>query len=213
MAWNPFASRTEVRREVPSSDGAAAVYARTWSAREQLTYEDSLTQRFIDMQSLTSDAASTGGTPTDASAARSIRIATMRLVATTLTLTRAEGFPDAPPKPKTDPETGEALLDGEGNPIPDGPPEPFDPSNERHLLALDGNVYRELVAIATDVQPLPGLGGDKAAAAPSGEAGGEPEDDDDASDDLTDPFPTPSTPPVESAPAKRRRSQASTPAS
>lgn len=179
MGWNPLASTEAHPHPVPSSDGEAVVYARQWSGRERLAYEDQLTARFLDMAQLGDDE---DDEPSDADAAKAVRIATMRLVATSLTLVRAEGFPPVP------------TEDGAGV-------EDFDPTDERHLLALTESVYGELVAIALAVQPLPGMGAatstpTTAAETATGEAGD--------ADEADDPSPTPPTPPAARGAARRR---------
>lgn len=178
MAWDPFASRALVTRELKVSDGQARASFRAWSAREKLAYEDGLTVRLMD---------------SDRNGDDTVRIGTMRLLALALTIQSVEGFPDEITVEQV--EKGKTVLVRER----------FDPRNEDHLLALDEATYDELVEIALDVQPLPGMGKGAGDEVEEALRSGMLADTDGEEDGVEgpDPSPTPSTPP--GATAKPRR--------
>lgn len=120
MVWDPRAI-VETVHEMDGSDGQARVWARPWTGAERLRYEDALAIRIATV---------------DGDGDDTVRLGTMRLIGTALTLTRAEGFPD--------------VVES------DGDARPFDPRSETDLTALRQDVYAELVAFAQTVQPLPG---------------------------------------------------------
>lgn len=124
MEWNPLAEAEVVWRDVPSSRGAAKIAGRRWSGRERMAYEDAMTTAGIVVDAPAGDVTVDEDRTT-------VRMGELRLVAATLTLVDAAGFPE---------------IDGE----------PFDPSKRDHLLAVTGRVLAEILTIAGEIQPLPG---------------------------------------------------------
>lgn len=93
--WNPIASRDPVVVPVPSSEGAATVTLRPWTARERLAYEDAMLVRAYTKTEEDTD---------------TVRLGMLRLLHLSLTIVGSSGFPDGFDVSGTDPRTREASL-------------------------------------------------------------------------------------------------------
>lgn len=124
--WNPLATIEPETRPLKRSGGRISVTYRRWTGRERLAFEDILTQRMM-----TKDEA--GGD--------TIKIGTLRLYASTLTIQGSTGFETFGAR--------EGFLSGTPKEIEDD------------LLSItDEKLRNEIVETAREIQPLPKIGDD-----------------------------------------------------
>lgn len=159
----------------------ASITCTPWDARARLRYSDLTSADVYDRDPITGQSY--------------IRMATVTLLAVSVTVTAAEGFPPVTVKRGT----------------PDEAVETFDPTRVDHLLALPADVLAEVRRHALDVQPLPTARRAEPALAEPTLADPQEEGDEDE-----DPTPTPSTPRAPSSASRsdkapgRKRSATST---
>jgi hypothetical protein len=159
--WNPLEELRPITLPLAVSRGRASVTFRKWSGRERLAYEDALTQRMLVRRA---GAAAGSGEDDEDDDDRTVAIGTLRLFAASLTVRGSSGFPNV----------RDGFLSGTREDV------------ETDLLAItDDDTYREILELATKIQPLP--------------SAGKSDDKSDAEtkrDDDGDPSPGSSTPPA-----------------
>lgn len=165
--WNPLATVEPVTLPLDVAgvldDGSprATITLARWSGRQRLAYEDAITSRML--------------TTDERDGSDTVKIGTLRLFATSLTVVGCSGFPSR----------------ADGSPLFTARPGmDLRSAVEADLLALDGATFAEIRDKAMKVQPLPS----------SDDGDGDENAKDDADEaEAPDPFPTPSTSPIETA--------------
>lgn len=139
--WDPLAPIEPVTIPLKVSGGRATVTCRRWSGRQRLAYEDAVTTHML--------AAKDGTDPdSDDDGDSTVKLGTMRLFATSLTVIGSTGFPE---------QDGRTFLTGTREQV------------EADLLAItDEATFEEIRDHATKVQPLPSMDDDDDKEKPAG---------------------------------------------
>ena len=145
--WNPVQTTEDVVEALDVSGGRASITMRPWSGRERLAYEDAVVTRALT---------------TDAEGDDTARLGTLRLVAMSLTLRGAAGFPNRPDGSAMFTKTkGRALAT----------------CIEDDLLTLNEATFAEIQLRCLTVNPLPGSQAAVSEAGDEGAGAGDGEDE------------------------------------